>query len=99
MTETDDHAAPAPLAGVIGHPIAHSKSPALHRHWLDTYGLPGDYIAMDVRDADLEDVLRTLPKAGFVGVNITIPHKVKVLEIDRQGRIRLSMKDAEEEVA
>ncbi|WP_299139815.1 shikimate dehydrogenase [uncultured Tateyamaria sp.] len=70
-----------PLAGVIGSPISHSKSPQLHRHWLKTYGLPGDYIPMDVAPQDLELVLRTLPKAGFVGVNITIPHKESALEI------------------
>lgn len=70
-----------PLAGVIGSPISHSKSPQIHRHWLKTYGLRGDYIPMDVVPKDLEDVLRTLPKAGFVGVNITIPHKESVLDI------------------
>ncbi|WP_299152650.1 shikimate dehydrogenase [uncultured Tateyamaria sp.] len=70
-----------PLAGVIGSPISHSKSPQLHRHWLRTYGLAGDYIPMDVAAADLEQVLRTLPKAGFVGVNITIPHKEAVLDL------------------
>lgn len=70
-----------PLAGVIGSPISHSKSPQLHRHWLKTLGLRGDYIPMDVSAQDLETVLRTLPKAGFVGVNITIPHKEAALEI------------------
>ena len=72
---------PIPLAGVIGHPIGHSKSPVLHKHWLKTYRLPGDYIPMDVQEEHLEDVVRALPKAGFVGVNITIPHKVAVLQI------------------
>ncbi len=81
MTGHQEHETPAPLAGVIGHPIAHSRSPALHTHWLRHYGLRGAYVAMDVTDANLEQVLRTLPKAGFVGVNITIPHKVRVLEI------------------
>ncbi|MEP2919649.1 MAG: shikimate dehydrogenase [Sulfitobacter sp.] len=70
-----------PLAGVIGSPIAHSKSPQIHRHWLKTYGISGHYIPMDVHPDDLETVLRTLPKAGFVGVNVTLPHKEKVLEI------------------
>lgn len=70
-----------PLAGVIGAPIAHSRSPQLHRHWLETYGIKGFYVPMDVVPADLETVLRTLPKMGFVGVNVTIPHKEKVLEI------------------
>lgn len=70
-----------PLAGVIGSPIAHSKSPQLHCHWLKTYGIPGYYIPMDVAPANLETVLRALPQMGFVGVNITIPHKENVMEI------------------
>jgi shikimate dehydrogenase len=70
-----------PLAGVIGSPIAHSKSPQIHRHWLKTYGITGYYIPMDVASDDLGTVLRTLPQAGFVGVNITIPHKETALEI------------------
>lgn len=64
-----------PLAGVIGHPVAHSKSPRLHGYWLRTLGLPGHYVPLDVDPADLEQVLRALPKAGFVGANVTIPHK------------------------
>jgi shikimate dehydrogenase len=70
-----------PLAGVIGSPIAHSRSPALHGHWLKTFGIPGFYIPMDVAPENLAEVLRTLPKAGFVGVNVTVPHKVAVLEL------------------
>ena len=70
-----------PLAGVIGSPIAHSRSPALHGYWLRHYGIRGHYIPMDVAEDDLETVLRALPKAGFVGCNITIPHKEKVLSI------------------
>ena len=70
-----------PLAGVIGSPISHSKSPQLHGHWLKTMGLPGAYVPLDVSVQDLREVLVTLPKAGFVGVNITIPHKEMVMEI------------------
>jgi shikimate dehydrogenase len=70
-----------PLAGVIGAPIAHSRSPALHGYWLKRYGIKGFYIPMDVAQADLREVLRTLPKAGFVGLNVTIPHKESVLSI------------------
>jgi len=68
-----------PLAGVIGSPVAHSRSPRLHAHWLRTYGIPGFYIPMDVGQSDLREVVGALPKAGFVGVNITIPHKETVL--------------------
>ncbi|MGY3438443.1 MULTISPECIES: shikimate dehydrogenase [unclassified Marinovum] len=70
-----------PLAGVIGHPILQSKSPRLHGHWLRRYGIRGHYIPMDVGLGDLAEVLRTLPKMGFVGINVTIPHKIKVLEL------------------
>lgn len=70
-----------PLAGVIGSPIAHSKSPMLHRHWLKTNGIEGYYIPMDVSRDNLADVIRALPQMGFVGVNITIPHKEAILEI------------------
>lgn len=69
-----------PLAGVIGAPIAHSKSPALHGHWLKRYGIKGHYIPMEVAQADLKTVLRALPRLGFKGVNVTLPHKEAVLE-------------------
>ncbi len=70
-----------PLAGVIGSPIAHSRSPALHRHWLKANDIKGFYIPMDVSRDSLPEVIRTLPQMGFVGVNITIPHKEAVLEL------------------
>ena len=73
-----------PLAGVIGHPIAHSKSPQLQRHWLKTLRLSGYYIPMDVNPDNLAQVLDTLPKAGFVGVNVTVPHKERVMELAHQ---------------
>src|SRR6056297_1074521 len=70
-----------PLAGVIGSPVAHSKSPQIHGHWLKTHGIQGYYIPMDVAAENLENVLRNLPNMGFVGVNITVPHKERILEI------------------
>jgi shikimate dehydrogenase len=70
-----------PLAGVLGHPIAHSRSPALHGFWLKRLGIKGHYIPMDVAPADLEATLRFLPKLGFVGLNVTIPHKEAVLKL------------------
>ncbi|MBN2907295.1 MAG: shikimate dehydrogenase, partial [Rhodobacteraceae bacterium] len=65
----------------IGSPIAHSKSPLLHRHWLERYGIRGYYIPMDVAQADLKQVLEALPRMGFVGVNVTIPHKESILRL------------------
>lgn len=68
-----------PLAGVIGNPIAHSKSPKLHGHWLRSYGIAGHYIPLHVASADLSAVLMAMPKMGFVGANVTIPHKESVI--------------------
>jgi shikimate dehydrogenase len=73
-----------PLAGVIGHPIAHSKSPQLQGHWLKNLGISGYYIPMDVSPENLAQVLDSLPKAGFVGVNVTVPHKERVMELAHQ---------------
>lgn len=70
-----------PLAGVIGHPIAHSRSPALHGFWLRRHGIKGHYIPMDVAPEDLKEALNLLPRLGFVGVNVTIPHKEAVLQL------------------
>lgn len=70
-----------PLAGVIGSPIAHSRSPALHGYWLRRYGLKGFYIPMDIAQNDLREALRALPKLGFVGLNVTLPHKETVLAL------------------
>lgn len=70
-----------PLAGVIGHPIGHSKSPVLHGYWLETLGLSGHYVPLDVAPDDLEQVLATLPRAGFRGVNVTLPHKEAALAL------------------
>jgi shikimate dehydrogenase len=68
-----------PLAGVIGQPVAHSRSPRLHGYWLARYGLAGHYVPLEVAQPDLEAVLRILPRMGFVGVNVTLPHKETVL--------------------
>lgn len=70
-----------PLAGVIGSPIGHTRSPRLHQHWLKRYGINGYYIPMEISSDDLEDAIRMLPRLGFVGVNVTIPHKEHVLSI------------------
>lgn len=70
-----------PLAGVIGNPVGHSLSPRLHGHWLRAASTPGHYVPLHVEADDLETVLRTLPKAGFVGVNVTVPHKEAALAI------------------
>jgi shikimate dehydrogenase len=70
-----------PLAGVIGHPVAHSRSPALHGYWLKRYGLKGHYVPIDIAPLDLPELIRTLPRLGFVGLNVTLPHKEAMLQI------------------
>ncbi len=64
-----------PLAGVIGWPIAHSLSPRLHGHWLARYGIAGYYVPIALSPEDFEAGLLSLPRLGFRGVNVTIPHK------------------------
>ena len=67
------------LAGVIGNPIAHSKSPKLHNYWLSKYKINGFYIPFSVTNDKLETSIKSLIELGFSGVNITIPHKTTVL--------------------
>ena len=67
------------LAGVIGNPIAHSKSPKLHNYWLSKYKINGFYIPFSVTTEKLETSIRSLMELGFSGVNVTIPHKTNVL--------------------
>ncbi len=70
-----------PLAGVIGAPVAHSRSPALHGYWLRKYGIRGYYVPLEVPQSALEEVLRAMPRMGFVGANVTIPHKETALRL------------------
>ena len=65
----------ARLAGVLGWPIGHSRSPALHGHWFRRYGIDGTYVPLPVRPEDLELAFRALPRLGFRGWNVTVPHK------------------------
>ena len=70
-----------PLAAVIGWPIGHSKSPIIHTHWLKMHGIPGHYIPIGLRPENFETGIRSLPKLGFKGANITIPYKETILSI------------------
>ncbi|MEO1193417.1 MAG: shikimate dehydrogenase [Pseudomonadota bacterium] len=69
----------ARLAGVIGWPIAHSRSPRLHGHWLERYGIDGAYLPLPVEPARLAEALTGLQAVGFRGVNVTVPYKEAVL--------------------
>ena len=64
-----------PRACVIGWPVAHSRSPLIHAHWLRAHGLPGRYERAAVPPGELPAFLRAMAGAGFVGGNVTVPHK------------------------
>ena len=63
------------LAGVMGWPIAQSRSPILHNYWIEKYKLSGRYVPLAVRPERLTDAIRGLPALGFRGCNLTMPHK------------------------
>lgn len=71
----------ARIAGVVGWPVAHSRSPRLHGYWLQTYKIDGAYLPFPVQPENLEAALRALPKLGIAGVNLTVPHKEAALAI------------------
>lgn len=83
---TDDYR----LTAVMGWPVAHSRSPVLHRYWLERHGLAGDYVKLAVPPDRLGPALRALPNLSFAGCNLTIPHKEAALafldEIDPAAR-------------
>ena len=63
------------LAGVMGWPIAQSRSPILHNYWIDKYKLNGRYVPLAVKPENIADAVRGLPALGFRGCNLTMPHK------------------------
>lgn len=67
------------LAGVIGWPVQHSRSPRLHGFWLERYRIDGAYLPLAVRPANLKAALAGLSAMGFEGCNLTIPHKEAAL--------------------
>lgn len=71
----------AKLAGVIGWPVGHSRSPRLHGYWLKHMGIDGAYVPLAVKPEDLEIVLQALPRMGFRGANLTVPHKERALAL------------------
>ena len=79
------------IAGVLGNPIAHSKSPILHQFWLKQNKIKGFYIPLKVSENDLEMTLRNLPKIGFSGVNVTVPHKESVMSLAKIKTERASL--------
>jgi shikimate dehydrogenase len=72
---------PGPRAFVIGHPVGHSRSPLIHGHWLEVHGIAGSYEKVPVAPEDLDGFVTGMRDAGFVGGNVTVPHKRRVLEL------------------
>ncbi len=64
-----------PRAVVLGWPITQSRSPLIHRHWLEIHGLAGSYDRLAVPPEEIETFLRALPTSGLAGANVTVPHK------------------------
>lgn len=62
-------------ACVIGHPVAHSRSPLIHKHWLNELKIEGDYVRHDVAPDQIDAFLRNFSASGFAGANVTVPHK------------------------
>ena len=69
----------ARIAGVMGWPVGHSRSPRLHGFWIKRYGIDGAYVPMAVRPEHAAEAMRALPKLGFAGCNVTVPHKETAL--------------------
>jgi shikimate dehydrogenase len=69
------------LAGIMGWPVSHSRSPHLHGFWIRETGVDGAYLPLPVEPTHLEQALRALPILGFRGCNLTIPHKQAALSL------------------
>ncbi len=69
------------LAGLMGWPVTHSRSPDIHNHWLAEHGMRGAYVPLAVAPEALAQALRALPVLGFAGCNLTIPHKVAAMAL------------------
>ena len=63
------------LAAIIGWPVSHSLSPALHGYWLKEHGVLGAYVPLSVRPEDFADCVTALARMEFAGANVTLPHK------------------------
>ncbi len=69
------------LAGVMGWPVMHSRSPHLHNYWFKQHGLAGTYVPLAIEPGKLGPALRALAPLGFAGCNLTIPHKEAALAL------------------
>ena len=69
------------MAGVMGWPVMHSRSPMMHNYWMQQQGLKGTYVFLEIKPGELESALRALHPLGFSGCNLTIPHKLDAMTI------------------
>ncbi len=67
--------------GVIGHPIAHSKSPLIHNYWIKEHGLSGEYKAIDIAPENFNESVANLIDKGYAGFNVTVPHKIAIMDM------------------
>src|SRR3982750_3300796 len=69
------------IAGLLGWPVAHSRSPVIHNHWLAQYGIPGRYVLFPVPPENLEAAVRGIAALGLRGCNVTTPHKQAIFPL------------------
>ena len=69
------------IAGVMGWPVMHSRSPMMHNYWMEQQGLAGTYLYLEVKPGELENSLNSMKYLGFSGCNLTIPHKLEAMKI------------------
>jgi shikimate dehydrogenase len=77
MTQSDKFL----LAGVVGWPVMHSRSPLMHNYWMEQQGLNGTYVPLAIKPGELDAALRAMHPLGFAGCNVTIPHKLEAMKI------------------
>jgi shikimate dehydrogenase len=72
---------PFGLAGLLGWPVAHSRSPIIHNHWMQEHGITGRYVLLGVPPEQLADAVRGLAPLTFLGCNVTTPHKQAIMPL------------------
>ena len=69
------------MAGVMGWPVMHSRSPMMHNYWMEQQGVAGTYVFFEIKPGELAPALKALHPLGFAGCNLTIPHKLDAMSI------------------
>jgi shikimate dehydrogenase len=71
----------AKLTGVIGDPITHSRSPLIHNYWLKSNNIDGAYLPFRIKPTELDEAILWFKRLGFLGLNVTLPHKEKIMPL------------------